>query len=405
MKRILLSAFACDPKFGSDEEVGWQWAKELSARQFEVTVLTRKTHQNEIERHISETEECNKVTFEYIDIEWLYPLLSKINKRNHIYYYFWQYSAFKRALRLQAIQSFDWVHHVTWVSFRQPSFMGGLNIPMIFGPVAGGDEVPAGYTQYFSFKQRLVERARRIVNGLVRFDPLMRMTYRAADKVFFTSAHHLNSVPGFVIPKAKVELAIGSSGIDIATLDTGIKQQAGSRLLYAGRCLGWKGMDLGLRVFAEIHRIKADVTLTIIGDGVDRERWEKTAQELGVGHAVNWLGWLPKADVIKMYREYDVLFYPSLRDSGGFVVLEALEQGLPVACLKLGGPGVVVDDSCGVAVEAKNDLNQTINDYRDAVLHLFERVSLEQDLPEQCKRRVNNFTWSALIERIYGSGN
>ncbi|MCB5188079.1 glycosyltransferase family 4 protein [Methylobacillus caricis] len=403
MRRVLLSAFACDPVFGSDEEVGWQWARELSNRQFDVTVLTRKTHQKEIERHISETGECNKVRFEYIDIEWLYPLLSKINKRNHIYYYFWQYWAYRRACQLQAKKAFDCVHHVTWVSFRQPSFMGGLNIPMIFGPVAGGDEVPAGYTQYFSLKQRLVERVRRLVNGLVRFDPLMRMTYRAADKVFFTSAHHLKSVPAFVIPKARVELAIGSSGTDIAAPSTVRKQQAGPRLLYAGRCLGWKGMDLGLRVFAEIYQARPDVTLTIIGDGVDRKRWEKTAHELGVGHAVNWMGWLSKADVIKMYSEYDILFYPSLRDSGGFVVLEALQQGLPVACLKLGGPGVVVDESCGVAVEAAYDIGKTIIDYRDSVLTLMDRISQEHNLSQQCQRRVRNFTWSALIERIYGS--
>lgn len=403
MKRILLSAFACDPVFGSDEEVGWQWAKELSSRHFDVTVLTRKTHQKEIERHIIESGECQNVHFEYVDIDWLYPLLIKVNKRNHIYYYFWQYCAYRRARQLQGKQPFDLVHHVTWVSFRQPSFMGGLNIPMIFGPVAGGDEVPVGYTQYFSPKQRVVESVRRLVNGLVRYDPLMRMTYRAADKVFFTSAHHLKSVPSFVIPKARVELAIGSGGTDIAKPIMLGQRKTGQRLLYAGRCLGWKGMDIGLRVFAEIHQSRPDVTLTIIGDGVDRKRWEKTADELGVGEAVNWIGWLPKADVIKMYREYDILFYPSLRDSGGFVVLEALEQGLPVACLKLGGPGVVVDESCGVAVEAGSDIKQTISGYRDAVLHLLDRITLEHNLPQKCKERVNNFTWSALIERIYGS--
>lgn len=403
MKRILLSAFACDPVFGSDEEVGWQWARELSNRQFDVTVLTRRTHQFEIERYINQTGECKNVRFEYIDIEWLYPLLRKVNKRNHIYYYFWQCSAYFRARELNLKARFDWVHHVTWVSFRQPSFMGGLKVPMIFGPVAGGDEVPAGYTKFFSQKQKLVELARRIVNGLVRFDPLMRMTYRAADKVFFTSAHHLASVPEFVIPKAGVELAIGVSGLDIALPIKSKKQP--TRLLYAGRCLGWKGMDLGLRVFAEIQRARPAVTLTIIGDGVDRKRWENTAKELGVDRAVIWLGWLPKADVISMYCEYDILFYPSLRNSGGFVVLEALQQGLPVACLKLGGPGVVVDDTCGVAVEADHDIAKTITDYRIAVLKLLDRIDQEKDLPRKCQERVKVFTWSALIERIYGSEN
>lgn len=401
-KRILLSAFECNPCMGSDAEVGWQWARQLSARGFDVTVITRRTHQKEVEQAIADTGDCARVRFEYMDIEWLYPCTELINPRNHIYYYFWQFAAYRLAKKLHTRNPFSLIHHVTWVSFRQPSFMGLVGAPMYFGPVAGGDEIPKGYTKSFAVKQRLVEAFRGIVNAFVRIDPLMWLTYASADKVFFTSEAHLARVPAFVRKKAQIELAIGC---DIPEAqDTQTKpQRRGNRLLFVGRFLGLKGMDIGLRVFARILQVRPDVTLTIIGDGVERTRWMNTAKQLGVDGAIEWLGWMPKSDVLNMYSEYDVFFFPSLRDSGGFVVLEALQQGMPVVCFKLGGPGVLIDDSCGKAVYAGANIDETISDYADAVVRVLSRGTTDAKFSQQCLQRAQLFTWDALIARIYGS--
>lgn len=399
-KNILISAFACDPFFGSDEEVGWQWAKRLSKRGFDVTVITRTSHQKAISAHVESTKECANVRFIYVDLAGLHSVLRHINRRNHIYYYFWQWRAYTTAKKLHAENPFDLVHHVTWVSFRQPSFMGLLGVPMIFGPVAGGDEIPKGYASAFSTKQKLIEVVRGIANSIVRYDPFMRMTYRHASQVFFTSEGHLQRVPSFVKSKAAIELAIGSEPTTTENLPPSTFRR-GNRLLFAGRCIGWKGMDIGLRVFAKIREVRPDVTLTIIGDGADRERWMLTAEALGISDSIEWLGWLPKAKVLELYKEFDILFYPSLRDSGGFVVLEALQNGMPVVCFRLGGPGVVVDDTCGAAVVATSSISETIDNYARLVLQTLHRSANDEFFSTACQARANKFTWDALIERIY----
>jgi glycosyltransferase involved in cell wall biosynthesis len=400
--RVLLSAFACDPVYGSDEEVGWQWAKQLSSRGIDVTVITRCSHQTAIEEHIAKTGDCASVNFVYIDIDSLHAVLKRINRRNHLYYYVWQWYAYKAVKSLHAVMPFDLIHHVTWVSFRQPSFMGLVGAPLYFGPVAGGDEIPAGYSSSFSFGQKVVEIIRGMANAIVRYDPLMRMTYRHAEKIFFTSAAHLARVPVDVLNKSHIELAIGMSENPVAEVQTAAPAlRQGTQLLFVGRCIGWKGMDLGLRVFAKAHQERPDLTLTIVGDGVDRARWMAAAERLGIASAVTWRGWLPKQDVLALYEEFDLLFYPSLRDSGGFVVLEALQCGLPVVCFKLGGPGVVVDDICGAAVQAQSDISETIECYARAVLATLERVRTDASLADACRERVNAFTWDALIKRIY----
>lgn len=401
-KRVLLSAFACDPYFGSDEEVGWQWARELSSRGLDVTVLTRASHRNDIEKGIREFQKCANVRFEYLDIDWLHCILKRVNRRNHIYYYAWQMLAFLHARKLHKQLRFDLIHHVTWVSFRQPSFMGLVGAPFYFGPVAGGDEIPPGYTQDFSTKQKLLEGVRRFANSLIRFDPFMRLTFATATRVFFTSEGHLARVPASVAAKSSVELAIGSDlQADMDVAPDIVKAGSSDRLLFVGRCIGWKGMDIGLRIFAQVRKRRPAATLTIIGDGIDRARWMAKADALGLSGAIEWRGWLAKADVQKLYPQFDALFYPSLRDSGGFVVLEALQNGLPVVCFKLGGPGVIVDASCGQAVVAGPNLDETVARYAEAVIRVLTLAEGGHDWASPCRERVQNFTWESLIQHIY----
>lgn len=404
---ILLSAFECNPMMGSDAEVGWQWGHQLSKRGYKVTVITRSTHKQEIEQWITKTGESKAVNFVYVDINWLYPLTELINPRNHIYYYFWQLSACLTAKKLHAEHPFSLIHHLTWVSFRQPSFMGLINAPFYFGPVAGGDEIPKGYKKTFALKQRLLESIRSFINWLVKIDPLMWLTFATADKVFFTSIAHLARVPQFVKNKAHIELAIGCDNpaynlSQDKNKNIFIKQtlRRGNRLLFVGRFLSLKGMDIGLDAFAIILQTRPDITLTLVGDGIERERWVTKAKLLNVFDAIDWRGWMPKEEVQKLYAEFDLFYFPSLRDSGGFVVLEALQNGMPVVCFKLGGPGMLVDESCGYSVEADKSVVQATQDLAAATLKILTNLENHQ-LAENCLNRAKQFTWDALIARIY----
>ena len=55
----------------------------------------------------------------------------------------------------------------------------------------------------------------------------------------------------------------------------------------------------------------------------------------------------------------------SFRDSGGFVVLEAMAAGLPVVCLRLGGPALTVTDETGIRVAAESP-HQVVRDLAQA---------------------------------------
>ncbi len=60
---------------------------------------------------------------------------------------------------------------------------------------------------------------------------------------------------------------------------------------------------------------------------------------------------MPQDELFRLYQTHDLLLFPSLHDSGGFVALEALAHGMPIVCLDLGGPGDLETSDCGIVVE------------------------------------------------------
>jgi glycosyltransferase involved in cell wall biosynthesis len=84
---------------------------------------------------------------------------------------------------------------------------------------------------------------------------------------------------------------------------------------------------------AEEARLKADTVIWKIKDNVD------------------FMSWLPQRKLFELYDSHDLLPFPSLHDSGGFVVLEALCHGMPVVCPDLGGPKEIVMPEPGLIIK------------------------------------------------------
>jgi hypothetical protein len=62
---------------------------------------------------------------------------------------------------------------------------------------------------------------------------------------------------------------------------------------------------------------------------------------------------------------------PSLRDSGGFVLLEAIKSVSIVAVCNLGGPGAIIDNTCGISIDVKNkNQAQVARDMSKSVIKL-----------------------------------
>ena len=400
--KILLSAYACEPGLGSEPGVGWHWAVELARLGHGVWVLTRASNQPAIERGLATFVAADNLHFLYYELPRWAKWWKKGRRGVHLYYLLWQWGAYGLAKKAHAKRVFDRVHHVTFVSARQPSFLGRLGVPFTFGPVGGGEQVPLRLRFGFSLRGWAGELLRDSVNALACYDPFLRRTFRDASKIYVTSVETKGFVPKIHWAKTAIALAIGVDALPSVTDSfEDAKLQNGLRILYVGHFLDLKGMHLGLPAFAALCQVDSNARLTLIGEGSSAGRWVRQAQRLGIADRVDWHGWMPQAKLLAIYGQHDVLLFPSLRDSGGMVVLEAMAQSLPVVCLDLGGPGVMVDEACGRVVATKGrGARAVIAGLARALVELADDPALRKRLSQGAKERAHVFTWKAKVARI-----
>jgi glycosyltransferase involved in cell wall biosynthesis len=401
--KILLSAYACEPNKGSEPGVGWNWALALVRRGHEVWVITRANNQLSIEQELASMGEpyVSKLHFLYYDTPNWILRLKKNGLGVQFYYGLWQRGILQVARDAHSLQRFDVAQHLTFGVWRQPTQMYKLGIPSIFGPVGGGESAPWALVSGMpSFKARASEYLRYIVNGLSLLNPALRKCLKQSALIVSKTPETAAWVAKLGL-KSLVSLEIGIAPERISTNALApIKGKI--RCLYAGRLISMKGIHLALLAIKQAQQNGVDATFTIVGNGPLLEHFKAQVNALGLASKVIFTGQLNQTDLFAKYREHDILLFPSLHDSSGNVVLESFAQSLPVLCLNLGGPSVMVDNTCGRAVEARNATQQeVIKRLADALIEFANNPILIESLRENARKKAQASSWDETVSRVY----
>jgi glycosyltransferase involved in cell wall biosynthesis len=396
--RILMSAYACEPQRGSEPGIGWHWATRLARAGHHVCVLTRANNRAVIERAL-ETSPVPNLCFAYYDLPaWTRRWKNRAGLWSRLYYLLWQCGAYGVARRLCREARFDLAHHITFGVFRHPSFMAFLGLPFVFGPVGGGESAPPPLRKTFPLRGYVIDLFRDFANWVVRIDPLMAAVFRRSAATLCKTGETLRSIPPRFHDRCLVQVELGTDGGPSAPRRQ--REDGGFRVLYVGRLLYWKGLHLGLMAFARLLESRPRATLTIIGSGPDEAWLRQLAQRLGIGDAVNWIPRLEQAAVMRAYLRHDALLFPSLHDSSGNVVLEALSSGLPVVCLDAGGPALLVDPSCGFKVRPGAP-QQVVEDLARSLATLAGDHRLLRCMGDAALYRAHeHFSWAHQVSRM-----
>lgn len=395
--KILLIAFACEPNYGSEPGVGWDLATSLARACRRVHIITHECHRVAIERHVATAsatdESLQNLSFTYFKLNAPLSWLRKCQAGLNLYYYAWQV-ALRRVVRaLHDRMEFDVVHHATYARYWMPSAAAAVArcekpAVFVFGPVGGGEDMPAAFLEGLSLRGKVLESARTAARRVFEFDPFLRRTIRAADLSLAATHETAARMRAMGAQRVEVCSAIGwtpEPSPPVAMPEARVRFLAGGRMLY------WKGFHLGIRAFAKANLANAE--LVFFGDGPARASLEAIVAELKLGDRIRFAGATPRDAFIAALNACDVFVHPSLHDSGGGVCIEAMAAAKPVICLKLGGPGAIVTDDSGIRVDAVTQA-QTIDDLADAMKRLATDAALRQRLGAAGRQHIEqHYDW------------
>ncbi len=352
---ILLSAFACNPNKGTEPGSGWSWAYHYAQSGFNVICITNIFGKKDIEYQLNKGPIYN-LKFVFIKMPIVMDLLLKAQFPIFIYPYYllWQLKAYKFAKRNLPFKQFDFIHHVTYGSIVMGSHLWKLNRPFIFGPVGGGQKYPKAFYRYLG-KGLMKEIFRNFFKVMI-------------SQVFSNSKRTLKNAKIVLVTNEETrELAykLGAKNIRYF-LDSGIPdksfpkyehmiRQKGphTKLLWVGSMQPIKGLFLLLEVMKELRENK-EINLTLVGDGPSMKEIIKFLIKNKLEKVVNCVGRVPFSKVVEYYKKHDIFIFPSLRESFGVQLLEAMSYGLPIITMDHQGSKVFVPDNVGIKISVTN---------------------------------------------------
>jgi len=124
---------------------------------------------------------------------------------------------------------------------------------------------------------------------------------------------------------------------------------------------------------------------------------QQKAQLLGVADKVNFAGAMAHEDILKSYREADILVNPSLSESFGMTLVEAMSSGTPVIATRIGGmPEIVEESGGGFVYERESELLAAMD-------HLLEEPASRGEMGLRGHRAYHrNWTTEAHLENYLG---
>ncbi len=394
--RIFLSAYACEPHRGSEPGVGWNWAIELQRQGNAVVVLTRTSLRPKIEQYYRADPAAPQPQFVYYELP--RPLLYLFRAGmlpEQIYYVIWQMFCVRTARKAAVDHDSELVWHLTLGTIRLPCFLWRLKKPFVYGPAGGGERAPYAMRTDYTLFAHAKDNLRDVLNWLSRFDPMMRTVFAKADLILARTPESAQLVSRRWKHKVRIVHEVGV--VQVAP-PAGNTRTSLRRVLYVGGFRYWKGITLAMRAFAEFVHSGGVARFTLVGNGPDEARTRRLAEEQKVDHLIDWVPWVEQRELGRIYAEHDVFLFPSLHDSGGTVVVEAMSQGLPVVCLDLGGPGQIVSKEAGVVQSTAGlGAHQVAQQLGTVLKRLFDDPAELERLSAGALAHAEKFRWSARV--------
>ncbi|XZN93111.1 MAG: glycosyltransferase family 4 protein [Microcoleus sp.] len=408
--KVLLIVEQCNPEWASVPLVGYNFFHKIN-KLVDATLVTHIRNKSALEKH-PEYEKVFYLEESNLNKQY-YKIVAKVTANGRVNWPLYNalsypiYEEFNRQVyqkfKTQILNGdYDIVHAITPMMPRYPFKVVTVcqQTPFILGPVNGGIPFPPGFqeTAKQEFAQFNFLRAvgRALIPGYVE-------TYKKADKILAGSTYTLNMLKDlFAIPDERIDLFYENGISDEFLNATHIKNKEASliNLLFVGRLVPYKCADIVIESIGKLDPvIKNKIRLTIVGDGPERNNLENRVQELKLGEIVSFAGWVNQQETLDYYKKADIFCFPSIREFGGAVVMEAMACGLPCIVANNGGIGEYVNEETGFKIEP-NSREYLTEELTSKIKLLVEDDRLRESMSAKAMEKAKEFAWDKKAEKI-----
>lgn len=355
MRTILLLVYDISPYRGSEASVAWNYV--INMMHTNQLIVIYGKGKDEIKNYLK-TNIMSNVSFYNVahfddsgagllgTIKWIF------NERK------WHKKAFELAKSIIEKEQIDIIHFKSPIGFREPGYLWKLNIPYIWGPIAGVHNRPFVLYKALSLNGKLDALMRRIVhNGMLRFMPRVKKAIKKADYIFaatpvtykqLKTIHHRNThyLPEHGILSMESNTPVIYNSINI-------------NLIWLGTLCERKALVILLDALAKIKDLP--FCLHVVGQGGLFQKLKTYSEQRGLLGKVVWHGQVDRRQAQEIFNRAHLHVLTSLGETTSTVVFEAMSKGIPTMTLDHCGMSGVVCEKCGIKIPIKS-YNQVVGD-------------------------------------------
>lgn len=388
----LISAYSVNPYKGSEDSIGWNWVLQYEKNYKKgdrIILLTKKFNEKDTRRGLKEFN-IQHVELVIVDVpDALNWFREKHSAFHHMYYILWQHWAWLW-VKHSGIR-FDVIHHVTMNDYRIPSELyKAKGAKVIWGPMGGAQVTPRPLKVYE--KNQLVASFREFVNKSCSWNPFYKKALRSYYKIYCINNEtqkQISRIVGKDVPLMP-ELALRD---EYKNLPIRKGKNDILKIVFVGRLIGKKGIAFLVDALS-LMPTDMDWELSIFGDGDDRALIEKQIADSGIGKNVKLMGNRPLDQIAEAYQQADVFVLPSLRETSGNVLLEAMAYAVPIVAFDTSFCRLLKEVDCGVFINTEQALDNIKEDYCKAIVTLGQDKELAKQMGLNGYKYVNSkLTW------------
>lgn len=193
-------------------------------------------------------------------------------------------------------------------------------------------------------------------------------------------------------PERKIFISLLT--VDISRFRYAEKRENQHTLLFVGRIIPLKGLDLLLRALPKVHQ---PFELLIVGDGEAEEKAKlmAMAEETHVAQHIHWLGFQSGEPLADAYRRASVFVLPTREDCFGLVLLEALCSGTPIVASKYadGAYDIVHPGENGLIVDPED-----ADALAEAIDSILGSEEIQRRYSRNCRQYIPQFEFEAVMQ-------
>lgn len=398
---ILINAYAVSPSWGSEPGMGWNWISNI-AKYCNLYIITEGEWKDDIKKALENHPYKEHIHFFYL------PVSDKVRRicwnqgdyRFYYYYQRWQKEARKVAQRIMDEVNIDIIHHLNMVTFREPGYCWSFDKPFVWGPICGMAQDPINYLE----GAPIPTKAKLYIKGLLsifqlRFYRRINHAFNKADAIIAAVPEVREKIKKY---KNKESIWIPETGCyDLQTAVSDKRQRREFNILWTGRFLYTKRLDIALRTIAKVKDLP-NLHFHIVGTGYDNEvfYYKTLCKELGIEDICIWHGKVENKKVHEMMRDADLFFFTSISEATSTVIPEAINNCLPILCFNINGFGPLVSSSIGRKVELSNP-EQSVKDFAREIKELYANKQSLFEMSNNCKEALKELLWENKARQVY----